>query len=261
MNPGEQHTTKFCLYADAPHDPRYTIYIRDLVSHNILSPFHGINLYPRNNDFSVVNMVVEIPKNTQLKMEIDTHQLYNPIVYDTIWTKDKKEKVIRKITYNGGYPAHYGAIPQTWENPMKPDHFTNILGDNDPVDCFDISDTLNIQVSSGTIIPVKVLGAIAMIDQGEMDWKIIVINTADPLSNIYNDMSDVPKEIIAKIMDFLRNYKTVEGKPQNNFYEKEIWSKEEAFEIITILHKEWENLQSMNKEDMSDKVKLINRSI
>jgi inorganic pyrophosphatase len=259
------HLTKLCLHADNPHDPRYAIYLQDEKSHRILSPFHGINLYPYNNDRGIVNMVVEIPKNTQLKMEIDTYCAYNPIVYDTILTEDTKEKVIRKITYNGGYPAHYGAIPQTWENSMKPDHFTNIVGDNDPVDCFDIStitnmcNISNMQISAGTIIKVKVLGAIAMIDQNEMDWKIITINIMDPISKIYNNIYDIPKEKIIEIIDFLQNYKVPEGKPKNNFYEKIVWSKREAIEIIEILHKEWKELQSMNIEEMSDKVKLINR--
>lgn len=32
----------------------------------------------------------------------------------------------------------------------------------------------------GQVIQVKVLGILAMIDEGEMDWKVIAINTDDP---------------------------------------------------------------------------------
>jgi inorganic pyrophosphatase len=32
-----------------------------------------------------------------------------------------------------------------------------------------------------------------MIDSNESDWKLIVINTADPLATSYNDIDDVPK--------------------------------------------------------------------
>jgi hypothetical protein len=79
------------------------------------------------------------------------------------------------------------------------------------------------------------------------------------ISKIYNNIYDIPKEKIIEIIDFLQNYKVPEGKPKNNFYEKIVWSKREAIEIIEILHKEWKELQSMNIEEMSDKVKLINR--
>jgi inorganic pyrophosphatase len=39
----------------------------------------------------------------------------------------------------------------------------------------------------------QLLGALGMIDANESDWKVIVINTADPLAATYNDISDVPK--------------------------------------------------------------------
>lgn len=32
----------------------------------------------------------------------------------------------------------------------------------------------------GQVIQVKVLGILAMIDEGEMDWKVIAINAKDP---------------------------------------------------------------------------------
>lgn len=34
--------------------------------------------------------------------------------------------------------------------------------------------------STGQVIQVKVLGILAMIDEGEMDWKVIAINAEDP---------------------------------------------------------------------------------
>lgn len=34
--------------------------------------------------------------------------------------------------------------------------------------------------STGQVIQVKVLGILAMIDGGEMDWKVIAINAEDP---------------------------------------------------------------------------------
>lgn len=39
---------------------------------------------------------------------------------------------------------------------------------------------------SGQVIQVKVLGILAMIDEGEMDWKVIAINVKDPDANKLN---------------------------------------------------------------------------
>lgn len=40
----------------------------------------------------------------------------------------------------------------------------------------------------------KVLGALAMIDDGELDWKVIAISSTDPLAAKLNDVKDVEKE-------------------------------------------------------------------
>lgn len=43
----------------------------------------------------------------------------------------------------------------------------------------------------GEIIKVKVLGTLALIDEGETDWKVIVINTEDPEAASFNSMSNL----------------------------------------------------------------------
>ena len=40
---------------------------------------------------------------------------------------------------------------------------------------------------------VKVLGTLAMIDDGEADWKMIVIDTEDPLASELNNLDDVER--------------------------------------------------------------------
>ena len=59
---------------------------------------------------------------------------------------------------------------QTWE---QPDHVWEGLeghaGDNDPVDVVDVSAT---PVGCGAIIEFKPITALAMIDEGEVDWKV-----------------------------------------------------------------------------------------
>ena len=36
------------------------------------------------------------------------------------------------------------------------------------------------------MVQVKVLGALAMIDSGEVDWKIIAIRASDPVASVVN---------------------------------------------------------------------------
>ena len=39
----------------------------------------------------------------------------------------------------------------------------------------------------GDVLEVKVLGTLAMIDDGETDWKLIVIDVSDPLAGEVNN--------------------------------------------------------------------------
>lgn len=45
----------------------------------------------------------------------------------------------------------------------------------------------------GEILRVKPLGALAMIDEGELDWKIVAISLDDPKAALVNDVDDVEK--------------------------------------------------------------------
>ena len=59
-----------------------------------------------------------------------------------------------------------------------------------------------------------------MIDDGELDWKVIAISTNDPKAADINDVEDVEKHFpgeLEKIRVWFRDYKTPDGKPQNKF--------------------------------------------
>ena len=45
----------------------------------------------------------------------------------------------------------------------------------------------------GEILKVKPLAALAMIDEGELDWKIVAISLDDPKASLVNDIDDVEK--------------------------------------------------------------------
>jgi len=40
-----------------------------------------------------------------------------------------------------------------------------------------------------------VLGVLAMIDDGELDWKVITVRTEDPLASVLNDVPDIENHL------------------------------------------------------------------
>ena len=48
-------------------------------------------------------------------------------------------------------------------------------------------------MNSGTHVQVKVLGTLALIDDGETDWKVLAIDVNDPLAKSLNDIGDIEK--------------------------------------------------------------------
>jgi len=118
-------------------------------------------------------------------------------------------------------------------------------GDNDPVDVVEIG---SVELAMGSVTPVKALGALAMIDDGELDWKIICIAASDPMAAKINDVEDVEREMpgeLRKILEWFRDYKTPDGKPENRFgYNNKIQNAAFAAEVIEETHGYWKALKS-----------------
>jgi len=115
---------------------------------------------------------------------------------------------------------------------------------------------------TGQVKQVKVLGTWGMIDAGETDWKILVIDVNDPLANEVNDIDDVKAKLPGKAEEaftFLRDYKIPDGKPPNEFaYGGELKNKEFALHIIEETNQQWVNLQAGKSQG---KVELANVSL
>ena len=103
-------------------------------------------------------------------MEIDKDSKHNPIKQDI-----NKDGSLRKYNY-GDMMFNYGAFPRTWEDPQFVSEHTNARGDNDPLDVIEIG---SMQLGMASVSPVKILGVLAMIDDEETDWKVIVIHKDD----------------------------------------------------------------------------------
>merc|ERR1711939_963021 len=182
-NMASQYTTRKVA---APNTLEHRIYIeKDGVP---VSPFHDIPLYA-NEQQTILNMIVEIPRWTNAKMEISKADLLNPIKQDI---KKGKLRFVRNCFPHKGYLWNYGAFPQTWEDPniIRPE--TKAKGDNDPLDVCEIGEVVGY---TGEIKQVKVLGVMALLDEEETDWKIIVIDVHDPLAPKLNDIEDVERHL------------------------------------------------------------------
>jgi len=191
----------------------------------------------------MLHAFIEIPKNTRAKYEVCRTEATNPIKQD--------EKKGKPRFYNLDIKWNYGAFPQTWE---QPDHAWKGLdgygGDDDPVDVVDISSEA---VAPGSIIVCKPLAALAMIDEGEVDWKIVVINVADPLAPLMNTMADVekhrPGEIDA-IREWFTWYKATdpetgardESKKNIIGFDGRALGTEDAWNVVREAHGTWAHL-------------------
>merc|ERR1712187_132598 len=135
-----------------------------------------------------------------------------------------------------------------WEDPTVKNPETQCSGDNDPVDVVEIGSE---PIAMGTIEPMRVLGALAMIDDGELDWKVIAVRVADPLAAELKDIGDVDKKLpgtISGIRECFRWYKTPDGKPLNAFgYDERALDKDTALQVIEETHEAWRKLRDGTK--------------
>ena len=144
--------------------------------------------------------VIEIPKGGKNKYEMD-----------------KETGLLRldRVLYTSThYPANYGFIPRTY------------AADNDPLDV--------LVLCQETIVPMTLvrcypIGVVKMLDNNEVDEKIIAIPFNDPSMNLYTDISQLPTHTFDEIRHFFRVYKSLEYKETDV---SDVFGPKEAMEII-----------------------------
>lgn len=130
---------------------------------------------------TVINTIVEIPKDTNAKYE------YNVSLGIL--------ELSRCLISSMRYPASYGFVPQT------------ISDDGDPLDVL-IYNTVPIQ--SLALVEVRPIGALHMIDNGIDDYKVLGIPVYNP--NNYNRLSDLDSLFLEVVEDFFEHYKNNDKK-------------------------------------------------
>jgi len=231
--------------------PDYRVFFKNSEG-KVISPFHDIPL--KHGDH--YNMVVEIPRWSNAKMEIATKDRLNPIKQDV---KKGKLRYVKNFFPHHGYIWNYGAIPQTWEDPGHTDDNTKCKGDNDPLDVVEIGGKIH---PRGSVIQVKVLGVLAMIDDGETDWKVFAVDTTDEDADKLNDIDDLKKHrpgLVEATVEWFKYYKVPDGKPVNEFaFNDEAKDKAFAEAVIAQTHEQWKAL--IKNPDNEGKIDIGNTS-
>lgn len=145
------------------------------------NPWHKVAI--GENAPEVVNGIIEIPKNTRAKYELD---------------KESGLLILDRVLYSSMYyPANYGFIPQTY------------CDDNDPLDIIILSQITVVPMCIVSAIPI---GVMTMSDNGETDDKIIAVAENDMSVNHFKDISELPTHFFRELKNFFEDYKKLEKK-------------------------------------------------
>jgi inorganic pyrophosphatase len=162
------------------------------------------NLESGKNPPSDIYAIIEIPKDSSIKYEVDdkTGLLF----------------IDRKLHTAMTYPFNYGFIPKTKEE------------DGDPIDVLILS---NDKYSPLSVVRSKPIGVLITEDEEGKDSKIIAVpdKKIDTSYSKLEEIDQIDSEILAKIKHFFEHYKELE---KGKFVKVIKWeNKNQAEKIIT----------------------------
>jgi inorganic pyrophosphatase len=131
----------------------------------------------------LINVIVEIPKGSKNKYEIDK--------------ETGLIKLDRAMKSAQDYPFDYGFVPQSlWE-------------DGDPLDVVLLT---TYALVPGILVEARPVAVMHMIDGGEGDDKIIAVPKDDPRWDEVLDLEDINKHTVKEIQHFFETYKSIDNK-------------------------------------------------
>ena len=214
--------------------------------------------HPSHSDdnLQTVNCVVEIP-NTFAKRQVEKRESFHPITQDDRVVWERQDQSRRPRFYQQSVLFNYGFIPQTYESPLEFDkRAVGYVGDDDPLDVVEISPLLCLLGKQGvpglagktqgyTPFRAAVLGSFCLIDQGETDWKVILLekDLADLLGiRSVGDLAELAPGYLRYVMSFFKNSKRMEGKGMNHIeFDERVFGLDETRQIIQDFHLEYKS--------------------
>jgi inorganic pyrophosphatase len=82
-----------------------------------------------------------------------------------------------------------------------------------------------------TLVRARVIGVIRMIDENELDDKIIGVYDSDPRYSEYENLKSIPKHVVAELKHFFETYKELQSQGEKVAV-PEILDREKAWEDI-----------------------------
>ena len=160
-------------------------------------------------DFSSVEAIVEIPRGSRNKYEMDhaTGEI----------------RLDRVLFASVHYPTDYGFIPNTES------------ADGDPLDALVLVEE---PTFPGCRVRIRPIGVLLMRDEKGLDEKILGVPLADPRFDGIRDISHVQKHWLVEIENFFNTYKVLEKK------EAEVRAWKDSTVAIRVLKKYWSEEKS-----------------
>lgn len=201
-------------------------------------PWHGIPIGEEAPN--VVTAFIEVIPSDTVKYEVDKLSGYLKI--------DRPQK------FSNIVPALYGFIPQTYCKDevaafcMEKTGRTGIVGDDDPLDVCVLTER---EVTHGNIIVQAVpIGGFRMLDGGEADDKIIAVLKNDSVYGAWNDVSELPQNIVNRLKHYFLTYKQLPGEPSKTEI-THVFGKAEAFEVIRRSQQDYQTAYGNLEEALS----------
>lgn len=132
---------------------------------------------------TVMNVIVEIPKFSKNKYEID---------------KETGLIALDRVMHTAqDYPFDYGFVPQT------------LFDDGDALDVVILT---TYPLMPGILVKARPVAIMEMIDGGERDDKVVAVPVDDPRFAEIQDLADLNKHFIKEMSHFFETYKKIQNK-------------------------------------------------
>jgi inorganic pyrophosphatase len=191
-------------------------------------PWHGVEI--GTDAPEIVNTYIEMTPTDTVKYELDK--------------KSGLLKVDRPQKFSSMPPMLYGFIPRTYSGRKSAEYCNkktgrvDIKGDEDPIDICVLTER---PISSNNIVvPAVVIGGIRMLDNDEADDKIVAFLRGDLIYSGWEDINDIPPELIERLKHYFLTYKDIPGKQRHIAEITHVYNREEAYEVIRRGHKDYE---------------------
>lgn len=183
-------------------------------------PWHGID--PGDDLPQEVTAFIEIVPTDTVKYEVDKPSGYLSI--------DRPQQ------YSNIVPALYGFIPKTYCGKQvaaltnEALCCTDVEGDGDPLDICVLTEK---DVTHGDIIArVRPIGGLRLLDHRQADDKIIAVLINDMIYGQYNDIGELPKRVVDRLIHYFTTYKDLPMDSTHGIVMDGIYGPDVAREVI-----------------------------